>query len=86
MEATSRNDRTTLSDVGPAWSAAERIGEDIADSSVAAVWYALSDQAMEEALHEIPTLRRFAQLGGVDNVPDATKILNGHRLPPVPAC
>ncbi|KTB95120.1 hypothetical protein AO073_14775 [Pseudomonas syringae ICMP 11293] len=31
-------------------------------------WYALSDPAMEEALHEIPTLRRFAQLGGLDNM------------------
>ncbi|MFP6915901.1 transposase, partial [Xanthomonas hortorum] len=30
-------------------------------------WYALSDPAMEEALHEIPTLRRFAQLGGLDD-------------------
>ncbi|CAD0364315.1 hypothetical protein CFBP7900_41750 [Xanthomonas hortorum pv. carotae] len=27
-------------------------------------WYALSDPALEEALHEIPTLRRFARLGG----------------------
>ncbi|MCF8811550.1 IS5 family transposase [Xanthomonas campestris pv. campestris] len=43
-------------------------------------WYALSDPAMEEALHEIPTLRRFAQLGGLDNVPDETMILNFRRL------
>ncbi|BBJ96585.1 hypothetical protein Xcc1_23150 [Xanthomonas campestris pv. campestris] len=43
-------------------------------------WYALSDPAMEEALHEIPTLRRFAQLGGLDNVPDETTILNFRRL------
>ncbi|ENZ95091.1 transposase [Xanthomonas fragariae LMG 25863] len=35
-------------------------------------WYALSDPAMEEALHQIPTLRRFARLGGLDNVPDET--------------
>ncbi|AZR21551.1 IS5 family transposase [Xanthomonas vasicola] len=43
-------------------------------------WYALSDPAMEEALHEIPTLRRFAQLGGLDDIPDATTILNFRRL------
>ncbi|WDK35875.1 IS5 family transposase [Xanthomonas campestris pv. campestris] len=43
-------------------------------------WYALSDPAMEEALHEIPTLRRFAQLGGLNNVPDETTILNFRRL------
>ncbi|KAB0518023.1 IS5 family transposase [Xanthomonas cissicola] len=43
-------------------------------------WYALSDPAMEEALHEIPSLRRFAQLGGLDNVPDETTILNFRRL------
>ncbi|WDK30252.1 IS5 family transposase [Xanthomonas campestris] len=43
-------------------------------------WYALSDPAMEDALHEIPTLRRSAQLGGLDNVPDETTILNFRRL------
>ncbi|RWU17474.1 IS5 family transposase [Xanthomonas phaseoli] len=43
-------------------------------------WYALSDPAMEEALHEIPTLRRFAQLGGLDDIPDETTILNCRRL------
>ncbi|MCA1791381.1 MAG: IS5 family transposase [Thioalkalivibrio sp.] len=43
-------------------------------------WYALSDPAMEEALYEIPTLRRFAQLGGLDDVPDETTILNFRRL------
>ncbi|AMV01830.1 IS5 family transposase [Xanthomonas citri] len=43
-------------------------------------WYALSDPAMEEALHEIPTLRRCAQLGGLDDIPDETTILNFRRL------
>ncbi|WVJ85793.2 IS5 family transposase [Xanthomonas campestris pv. campestris] len=43
-------------------------------------WYTLSDPAMEEALHEIPTLRRFAQLGGLDDIPDETTILNFRRL------
>ena len=43
-------------------------------------WYGLSDPAMEEALYEIPTLRRFAQLGGLDTIPDETTILNFRRL------
>ena len=43
-------------------------------------WYALSDPSMEEALYEIPTLRRFAQLGGRDAIPDETTILNFRRL------
>lgn len=43
-------------------------------------WYALSDPAMEEALYEIPTLRRFAQLGGRAAIPDETTILNFRRL------
>ncbi|KLC40539.1 IS5 family transposase [Xanthomonas perforans] len=43
-------------------------------------WYALSDPAREEALHEIPTLRRFAQLGGLDDILDETTILNFRRL------
>ncbi|MFC7521765.1 IS5 family transposase [Xanthomonas populi] len=43
-------------------------------------WYALSDPAVQEALHEIPTLRCFAQLGGLDSVPDETTILSFRRL------
>ncbi len=43
-------------------------------------WYALSDPSMEEALYEIPTVRRFAQLGGRDSIPDETTILNFRRL------
>ena len=43
-------------------------------------WYGLSDPGMEEALYEIPTLRRFAQLGGLDTIPDETTILNFRRL------
>ncbi|TCS98182.1 transposase-like protein DUF772 [Pseudofulvimonas gallinarii] len=43
-------------------------------------WYALSDPAMEEALHDTPVMRRFAQLGGLDAVPDETTILNFRRL------
>ncbi len=43
-------------------------------------WYSLSDPGMEEALYEIPTLRRFAQLSGLDAIPDETTILNFRRL------
>lgn len=43
-------------------------------------WYALGDPAMEEALHEDSTLQRFAQLAGLDHVPDETTILNFRRL------
>ena len=43
-------------------------------------WYALSDPAMEEALVDTPVMRRFAQLGGMDDVPDETTILNFRRL------
>jgi transposase, IS5 family len=43
-------------------------------------WYALSDPAMEEALHDTPVMRRFARLSGLDNVPDETTILNFRRL------
>jgi len=43
-------------------------------------WYALSDPAMEEALIDTPVMRRFAQLGGLDSIPDETTILNFRRL------
>jgi IS5 family transposase len=43
-------------------------------------WYAMSDPGMEEALYEIPTLRRFARLSGLDTIPDETTILNFRRL------
>ncbi len=43
-------------------------------------WYALSDPAMEEALHDTAVMRRFARLSGLDNVPDETTILNFRHL------
>lgn len=43
-------------------------------------WYALSDPAMEEALYDTVSMRRFAKLGGLDDVPDETTILNFRRL------
>lgn len=45
-------------------------------------WFGYSDPAMEEALHEIPTLREFAGLdAGEDAMPDETTILKfRHRL------
>jgi IS5 family transposase len=44
-------------------------------------WYSLSDPAMEDALYDIESMRRFAniELGG-DPVPDETTILNFRRL------
>ena len=43
-------------------------------------WYALSDPGMEEALYDTPVMRRFAQLGGLADIPDETTILNFRRL------
>ena len=53
-------------------------------------WYSLSDPAMEEALIEVPTMRRFAGIELIsDRIPDETTILTflpgvnyvGGRLP-----
>jgi IS5 family transposase len=45
-------------------------------------WFALSDPGMEEALHDIPAMRAFAQLdAGDDLIPDESSILRfRHRL------
>jgi IS5 family transposase len=44
-------------------------------------WYALSDPGMEDALYEIESMRRFAQLDlGDDALPDETTILKFRRL------
>ena len=44
-------------------------------------WYGYSDPAMEEALHDIPVLRRFAGLdAGTSRMPDETTILNFRHL------
>jgi IS5 family transposase len=44
-------------------------------------WYALSDPAMEEALYEIASMRRFAGLSlAHGSVPDETTILNFRHL------
>jgi IS5 family transposase len=45
-------------------------------------WYGYSDPGMEEALHDIPVLRRFAGLdAGTSRMPDETTILNFRHLP-----
>jgi IS5 family transposase len=45
------------------------------------LWFTYSDPAMEEALHDIPLLRRFAGLSvGEDAIPDETTILNFRHL------
>src|SRR4030042_285856 len=44
-------------------------------------WYALSDPAMEDALYDIESMRRFADIDiAADVVPDETTILNFRHL------
>jgi IS5 family transposase len=44
-------------------------------------WYSLSDPAMEEALIEVPTMRRFAGIELIsDRIPDKTTILTFRHL------
>jgi IS5 family transposase len=44
-------------------------------------WYSLSDPAMEEALIEVPTMRRFASIELIsDRIPDETTILTFRHL------
>ena len=44
-------------------------------------WYGYSDPGMEEALHDVPALRRFAGLdAGESRMPDETTILNFRHL------
>lgn len=35
---------------------------------------------MEEALYEMPVMRRFAHLGGLESIPDETTVPNFRRL------
>ncbi len=44
-------------------------------------WYGLSDPAMEDALYDIESMRRFADIDiAVDVVPDETTILNFRHM------
>jgi IS5 family transposase len=44
-------------------------------------WYSLSDPGMEEALIEVPTMRRFACVDMIsDRIPDVTTILSFRHL------
>lgn len=43
-------------------------------------WFALSDPAMEEALHDMPVFREFAKLEGAVRLPDETTILRFRHL------
>jgi IS5 family transposase len=44
-------------------------------------WYALSDPAMEDALIEVPTMRRFAGIDLIsERIPDETTILTFRNL------
>jgi len=43
-------------------------------------WFSLSDPAMEDALYDMPALRRFARLSSQASIPDETTILNFRHL------
>jgi len=44
-------------------------------------WFSYADEAMEDALHDMPVLARFAGLdAGVDTIPDATTLLHFRHL------
>ena len=43
-------------------------------------WYALSDEAMEDALYEIASIRLFAHLSLDGSIPDRTTIMNFRHL------
>ncbi|CAD7714940.1 hypothetical protein LMG31884_13780 [Xanthomonas hydrangeae] len=43
-------------------------------------WYALNDPSAEESLYDTVSVRRFAKIGGLDEVPDETTILNFRHL------
>lgn len=44
-------------------------------------WYDLRDPAMEDALIEVPTMRRFARINLIsDRIPDVTSILSFRHL------
>ena len=43
-------------------------------------WSALSDPSAEEALYDTVSMRRFAKIAGLDEVPDETRILNIRHL------
>ncbi len=44
-------------------------------------WYSLSDPAVEEAMIEVPTMRRFAGIELIsDRIPDETAILSFRHL------
>lgn len=43
-------------------------------------WFTLSDPAMEEALHDVPLFREFAELGWDSRLPDESTILRFRHL------
>ena len=43
-------------------------------------WSALSDPSAKEALYDTVSMRRFAKIAGLDEVPDETRILNIRHL------
>jgi IS5 family transposase len=76
MAGTDRLDRAPLpQDQQEGWPASLSAGHDAEHPSTAAV-VSLSDPAMEEALIEVPTMRRFAGIELIsERIPDETTIL-----------
>ncbi len=72
-------DRTVIPEEGKR-PPADAVGYDVADSLHAAM-VGYSDPAMEEALHDVPLLRRFAGLDAFEDVmPDESTILRFRHL------
>lgn len=75
-----------LAHIGPHYPRSGRVGrppysmETMLRIHLLQQWYALSDPGMEEALHEIASMRLFSRLSGLDVIPDETTILNFRRL------
>ena len=81
MEGADRADRTSLpQDQQQGWSAARPAGDDAADPSAAA-GVRPERSAMEDALIEVATMRRFAGIALItDRIPDENTILTLRHL------
>lgn len=79
MEGAADPNRAALPALGPRGPAAVCDGE-MLRIHLLQQWYTLSDPSMEDALHEIASMRLFALLSGLDVIPDETTIPNFRRL------
>ena len=81
MESANRPDRAPLPKGDEqGWSPALSVGN-LLRIHLLQQWYDLSDPAMEDALIEVPTMRRFAGIDMIgDRIPDETTILTFRHL------